>query len=49
MMTFFTHNMFDFPYWLLTFALLSERDKAQRAAPAQGVPAAFPSTQMQHN
>nr|WP_217343857.1 O-antigen ligase family protein [Noviherbaspirillum sp. L7-7A]MBV0877942.1 O-antigen ligase family protein [Noviherbaspirillum sp. L7-7A] len=28
-MTFFTHNMFDFPYWLLTFALLSQRENAQ--------------------
>jgi hypothetical protein len=25
MMSFFTHNMMDFPYWLLTFALLSHR------------------------
>lgn len=31
-MTFFTHNMFDFPYWLLTFSLLAQRDGASRAA-----------------
>lgn len=49
MMTFFTHNMFDFPYWLLTFALLSERDRTQQAAPVQAMSAALPSTQMQHN
>jgi O-antigen ligase len=49
MMTFFTHNMFDFPYWLLTFALLSERDKAQRAAASPEAPAAFRSIHMQHN
>ena len=30
MMTFFTHNMFDFPYWLLTFALLAQRDGVPR-------------------
>ena len=41
MMTFFTHNMFDFPYWLLTFALLSERDHAQRAAAPPEVQAAM--------
>ena len=34
MMTFFTHNMFDFPYWLLTFALLSKRDPMQRPVAA---------------
>lgn len=35
-MTFFTHNMFDFPYWLLTFSFL-----AQRAGRPQPGPAAF--------
>lgn len=34
-MTFFTHNMFDFPYWLLTFALLSQRDKVEPGAVAK--------------
>ena len=31
LMTFFTHNMFDFPYWLLSFALLARHDSASCA------------------
>jgi hypothetical protein len=34
-MTFFTHNMFDFPFWLITFSLLSQRTSRHgHAAPA---------------
>jgi O-antigen ligase len=33
MMSFFTHNMFDFPYWLLSVALLAQRDGASCAVP----------------
>jgi O-antigen ligase len=46
-MTFFTHNMFDFPYWLLTFALLSQRDGASRAAAPRNGGAAHRNFQME--
>lgn len=36
MMTLFTHNMFDFPYWLLTFALLARQDGVSRAVLPSG-------------
>jgi O-antigen ligase len=47
MMTFFTHNMFDFPYWLLTFALMAQRDGAPRAAASGSAPAARRYPKMQ--
>lgn len=39
LMSFFTHNMMDFPYWLLSFALLSERNARQRSQGRQAPPA----------
>lgn len=39
-MTFFTHNMFDFPYWLLTFSLLAQRGSTARAVAPGSRPAA---------
>jgi hypothetical protein len=37
LMTFFTHNMFDFPFWLITFAMLSQRAR-QFARPRHDAP-----------
>jgi hypothetical protein len=31
LMTFFTHNMFDFPFWLMTFSLLAQRNSMASA------------------
>jgi O-antigen ligase len=42
LMTFFTHNMLDFPNWLLTIALLSQRTKRAESAPVQVSPHAAP-------
>jgi O-antigen ligase len=38
-MTFFTHNMFDFPYWLLTFSFLTQRARQPKTSPAAFAPA----------
>ena len=43
LMTLFTHNMFQFPYWLLTFALLSQRTKQGQAGLVQLPSHAVPS------
>jgi hypothetical protein len=41
-MTSFTHNMLEFPYWLLTFALLSQRTMQAQSEPGQVYPHAPP-------
>lgn len=42
LMTAFTHNMLELPYWLITFALLSQRTMQAQSEPGRVYPPAAP-------